>query len=404
MGFSDLPLELMYQIAEYLDFEKDINALVRTNKHSYSLLNGYLYRHHVTQWKAEAYESMCISGLSNSMRMLLSEGMPPDARLPNWDPFTLASMYGHEDIVKCLLEKGANPNGKQPMSGYWIQQLPEPGEYEIFSSPFDYAVKHGHEGTARLLVPHMESVDYFVTDFSEEYNKTPLILAAENGHLNLVKMLVEELKCNVEPVRYEVVGKIAWREMTPLAYAASEGHTDIVRYLLSVGADLDAVTGESWLTILGHAVCSDSLETVKALLEHGSNPDPFFRIQQANTMSQNEEDRYTYMRAYKGAIYPLVGACNLGNEGIINLLLKHIDWERILECGAEYANFLLPVAATCGLESMVQRLLKKGCDVNKPLTLHRRINVGSALVLASKHGHIGVVRILLDNGGGAASG
>ena len=60
MAFSYIPLELMYQIAEYLDFERD-----QTNKRSYSALNSYLYRRNVKEWGAAVFGSVCKYGFSN---------------------------------------------------------------------------------------------------------------------------------------------------------------------------------------------------------------------------------------------------------------------------------------------------------------------------------------------------
>ena len=86
------------------------------------------------------------------MRMFLSEGMSLDACKRNWNPMTLAAAYDREDIVKCFLEKGVDPN---PKEGFMVPLLflpyasPIPG---MRSGPFDCVITHGHECTVRLLV------------------------------------------------------------------------------------------------------------------------------------------------------------------------------------------------------------------------------------------------------------
>jgi hypothetical protein len=45
----NLPNELLRDISEYLESERDINAVVQSNRRLYRLLDSYLYRHNVQQ-------------------------------------------------------------------------------------------------------------------------------------------------------------------------------------------------------------------------------------------------------------------------------------------------------------------------------------------------------------------
>lgn len=61
----------------------------------------------------------------------------------------------------------------------------------------------------------------------------------------------------------------------------------------------------------------------------------------------------------------------------------------------------MPVAAACGFDGMLQRLLEKGCDINTSLNIlfpNRVLKEGNALSLACRYGRIGVVQILLSRG------
>ena len=65
----------------------------------------------------------------------------------------------------------------------------------------------------------------------------PLIMAAKNGHLNVVKYLVEE----GADVNAHVMG-----DETPLIRAAWSGHLDVVKYLVEQGADVNKSVRDSY--------------------------------------------------------------------------------------------------------------------------------------------------------------
>ena len=64
---------------------------------------------------------------------------------------------------------------------------------------------------------------------------TPLYIAAENGHLDVVRHLVE---VGADKDQANIQGA------TPLYIAAQKGHLDVVRHLVEVGADKDQATNQ----------------------------------------------------------------------------------------------------------------------------------------------------------------
>lgn len=44
-AFIDLPVELLFLIASFLEVERDIDSLARTCQKYYSYLNAFLYQH-----------------------------------------------------------------------------------------------------------------------------------------------------------------------------------------------------------------------------------------------------------------------------------------------------------------------------------------------------------------------
>ena len=69
-------------------------------------------------------------------------------------------------------------------------------------------------------------------NWTDDWYRTPLHLAAAMGHVDVISILLDE---------GAVVEAKDWRKQTPLFYAAAGGHIKAVEALLSLGADLNAV-------------------------------------------------------------------------------------------------------------------------------------------------------------------
>lgn len=129
---------------------------------------------------------------------------------------------------------------------------------------------------------------------------TPLVLAAGNGHLEMVKHLLEKgAEVNLAVARGEYAGwtglmRASWGGHpevarfliehgadvnlangyggTALMHAAIEGHPSVVRLLLTNGAVVDAEDNNG-LTAMMLAAIAGTEETVRILLEHGAAVD-----------------------------------------------------------------------------------------------------------------------------------
>lgn len=96
---------------------------------------------------------------------------------------------------------------------------------------------------------------------------TPLTLASQQGHLAIVKKLLE-FGCDVQ--KTAVLGEC--RDVTALHLAARYGHRDIVAVLIRAGAMVGAAMssqGITGITSLHLAVLTGHLEVIEMLLASG---------------------------------------------------------------------------------------------------------------------------------------
>lgn len=94
----------------------------------------------------------------------------------------------------------------------------------IGETPLHAAIEEGHTEVVRLLIETGADKNQATPDDDE----TPLHLAARKGHLEIVRVLVE---AGADKSAAACDGE------TPVCVAAQEGHLEVVRFLLGVGAE-----------------------------------------------------------------------------------------------------------------------------------------------------------------------
>ena len=167
---------------------------------------------------------------------------------------TWASVKGHEEVVKALLERD-DINPDQP-------------DTECWQTPLSWAVENEHEEVVKMLLGRGDvNPNQVVT----ELYHTPLSWAAHNGHEEVVKMLLE--RDDVNPSKADTTfGQV------PLSWAAENGHEEIVKMLLArEGVNPNQVDTHSGRTPLSRAAENGHEQVVKILLErndaHTTTPD-----------------------------------------------------------------------------------------------------------------------------------
>jgi ankyrin repeat protein len=235
--------------------------------------------------------------------------------------------------------------------------------------------------------------------------RTPLFWAARSGDTKLVeRLLAHGAEVNLHAARYlepgnVITGPRVWERdsgdkdgETPLHLAAGEGHLEVVRLLLGNGAEVNA-RDENSRTPLQLACANHHAAVVKLLLEKGA------------TVKGTDQLGNTALHAASGdtaCIKHLLAAradINAANpEGITPLRLAAYEGAR------EAAELLLARGARLDLFSAC--LLGKTEAVRKLLTedpkaLDREYNSylkETPLMLAARAGHVKVVRLLLERG------
>ncbi|KAK2594711.1 hypothetical protein QQS21_007561 [Conoideocrella luteorostrata] len=204
----NLPLELLQNVADHLEVDRDVNALARTHSRLYAAANPVLYRdkYDAMAWAAE-------KGRVSTAEMILS-GCPRlgvREEVVNYKPnlLSLAARKGHADMVRWLLGNNADINQ---------------GDWSIGQTPLLQAISQNHFHVVKVLLA-APGIDVNLAGGLFQF--TPLSLAAETGQEETVKLLMESPLIDLNAPDKSGA--------TPLECAAGMGHVSVVKLLLDSG-------------------------------------------------------------------------------------------------------------------------------------------------------------------------
>ena len=190
---------------------------------------------------------------------------------------------------------------------------------------------------------------------------TPLLAAAQFGHTEVCKLLLETGKANIEET-----GPYGH---TALRIAANKGHSSTVAMLLSQGARVDSRDEEGNTPLLA-AAQEGHTEVCELLLANGSDLEV-----------KSPKTRFT----------ALIYAALNGDQSLLQLLISH---KADVNSGDGREGTPLHCASQEGHLASVVTLLQAGAD---PLLPHS--NGGLPIHFAATKNHHEVVRILIEQGG-----
>ncbi|KAL3297492.1 Pfs NACHT and Ankyrin domain protein [Colletotrichum asianum] len=291
----------------------------------------------------EYLQIACFFGSDSIVEWLVDVG----ATDSGWTPITAASAVGNIEMVKLLLEKGAN-----------VSIADRRGRTTLHN-----AVVVGNFQVVRLLL-EASAHDSKIT----EDEKVQLIhKASSKGKVEMVNLLLEK------GFEVSATDEAGW---TPLYMASSQGNIQVVDLLLYRGADLSMATEKYEWTPL-HAACwHGHVDVISLLLEKGAD------------VSRATEDGLT----------PLILASYRGNSEVVSELLDSSEINANHR-DHRYGRTALSYAAEKDQNSVVELLLTKPeVDVDSKDSLGR-----TALFYASIEGYRVIVDILIDHHASADS-
>jgi ankyrin repeat protein len=297
-------------------------------------------------------------------------------------PILEAAARGHTDVIRLLLENGAN-----------INQEDKYGQNALF-----LASENRQEAAVQMLIEAGACVNN-----GAKYGMAPIQVASERGHKGIVEMLIK-------------AGADVNLGYEPALYCASEnGHEDVVQILILAGAD---VNQEGRLgTALHAALCYyySGDKVVELLIDAGADVNKlageYETALQAALMGE-DADKFSALEAVRiliraGANVNLVGPV----FGTALQAAAFWNWSTIVEelidagadvnlVGEEYGTALRAAVLSCEEDNylddciqVIQILIRAGADVN----LKGGKNT-TPLEEALALGHTEIVQILRDAG------
>jgi hypothetical protein len=370
----------------------------------------------------QSFETRIRDGDVEAVRAFLKAGMPAGTRDGETHTALMwATEAGCDTVVALLLAAGANPNDRiRRRQLIEIPFLSNPREHVGWTA-LVFAIRSGHVGVVRRLVEagadvhvidpeggfsmtdlacmknDLEMVQILLArgapvDHLDNMGRTTLHLAAQNGNPAMVRLLINH-KADVN-VRSRI------RPETPLTLAAQGGHTDVVERLLAAGADPDAVD-HFGRTALIYAENAGRKDIVAMLRAHGASEagldddrlveaterGDWVAAREALHHGANPNARYENRLGGRPAIVNAVDAS--GTDGVRLLLAAGADAKAVDDLGSS----ALHAAARVGNAEAIRLLIHAGADPNL-----RDRNQWTPLLQAAHSGRPEAIEALVQGG------
>ncbi len=267
--------------------------------------------------------------------------------------------------VNLVLEEGADVNDSSPYNYTALTHAADKGHADIVKILVERVTDVNHIGSALrsdARKAHMPIVRMLLGKCSLEdrlicWNILLFVAASNSGDIAVVKTAIEE-GADVNNADEE-----GW---TVLMRAAGEGHAAIVEILLDNGANIDA-TNKYNQTALMRAASQGCTNVVEILLKRSPN----FNVRE-------RDDRYT----------AIMESARHGHTDIFKILLERGAYFDSADEEEVFRN-----SARDGHRDIVDIILERGVNIDA-----RDFSGQTALIKAARCGRKGIVELLLDRG------
>lgn len=212
-----------------------------------------------------ALHQAAISGHEAIVRLLIDAGTSLGEVSENgWLPIHGAALHGHREALLVLLQRGSRFGSLQGMFEDNLQKLFESNPNALGRLFITHRQAWKTMETAVMNADLTALHTYLAqsTNVNRRDGKgiTALHLAASKGHKEIVQVLIEQYKSDVDARTID--------GSTTLHRAAEAGHVDIVLLLLGNGAALNCITFFGY-TALHYAVIGGHEDVVRILVQEG---------------------------------------------------------------------------------------------------------------------------------------
>ncbi|RYP53890.1 hypothetical protein DL768_001202 [Monosporascus sp. mg162] len=267
-----------------------------------------------------------------------------------------------------------------------LSRAPESGHNICGRIPLLWAAANGRLAVLKLLVEKGAQIEA-----RNENGSTPLISVAARGYEAMARLLIEK------GAQIETRNKYG---LTPLICAADQGHEAVARLLIEKGAQIearreDANTPLFWAADQGHEAVARLLIEKGAQIEargkDGSTPLIFAADQGYEAVARLLIENGAQIEARnKDGWTPLIFAADQGYEALARLL---IEKGAQIESRSKNGNTPLIIVAQKGHEAVARLLLKEGAQIEA-----RNKDGWTPLISAADQGYEAVARLLIEKG------
>ena len=215
-------------------------------------------------------------------------------------PLSWAAEAGHKDVIELLLKHRANPAIRSEING---------------GAPISWAAVSGHNEVLSLFLQYGEDV---LETIHDGFGSSLLSLAAQHGKAKTVDFLLKRSTAEVN--------RVSRQGLTPLMLAADRGHEDVVELLVRRGADVH-LTAPNQATPLHYLIKQGSWANINMLIKYDSN------VLQAKTEEGETPLHLAVSQGSYGTIKLLLAlSCDVAaktprkNDSVIHLAAKRGDF------------------------------------------------------------------------------